>query len=160
MPVSADRTNDAAPNPLGDRPSSGRDRFLPFLNLLGLKLEHAEAGVARISLDLRAELCNNHGAGHGGVIMTLLDSAMSNAALSKLDYSREVVTIDMQIAFMRAATGLLVATGRATGGGKSVCFCEAELADQHGQVLAKAMGTFRYRQPGHAHPPEETRDAR
>ena len=40
------------------------------------------------------------------------------------------------------------ATGRATGGGKSVCFCEAEITDANGTVTAKAMGTFRYRAPG------------
>ena len=33
----------------------------------------------------------------------------------------------------------------ATGGGRSVCFCEAELRDAAGQSVARAMGTFRYR---------------
>ena len=37
------------------------------------------------------------------------------------------------------------ATGRATGGGKSVCFCEARVEDASGRVAAQAMGTFRYR---------------
>jgi uncharacterized protein (TIGR00369 family) len=80
--------------------------------------------------------------------MSLLDSAMANAALSRIDYSREVVTIDLHIAFMRPTTGHLTATGRATGGGRSVCFCEAEITDEAGHVMARAMGTFRYRQPG------------
>jgi uncharacterized protein (TIGR00369 family) len=77
--------------------------------------------------------------------MTLLDCAMANAALSRVDYEREVVTIDMHIAFMRPSAGRLVATGRATGGGKSVCFCEASIVDADGEVAAQAMGTFRYR---------------
>ena len=38
-------------------------------------------------------------------------------------------------------------TGRATGGGKSVCFCEAQITDAEGTVTAKAMGTFKYVQP-------------
>jgi acyl-coenzyme A thioesterase PaaI-like protein len=29
-----------------------------------------------------------------------------------------------------------------------VCFCEAELADAGGRIVAKAMGTYRYRPPG------------
>src|SRR5438105_1558937 len=93
-------------------------------------------------------LLNNHGGGHGGVVMTLLDNAMANAALSRIAYTREVVTIDIHVAFMRPATGRLTATGRATGGGKSVCFCEAQIADGDGQVVARAMATFRYREPG------------
>ena len=79
--------------------------------------------------------------------MTLLDSAMANAALGLVDFAREVVTIDMHVGFMRPASGRLVATGRTTGGGRSVCFCEAELVDGTGAVVAKAMGTFRYRAP-------------
>ena len=127
---------------------TGRARHIPFLALLGVRVQSEADGVAVVVLDLRPDLLNNHGGGHGGVVMALLDSAMANAALSRVDYSREVVTIDMQIAFMRPAAGRLVATGRATGGGRSVCFCEAEISDADGRVTAKAMGTFRYRTPG------------
>ena len=130
-----------------DAPHTGRARIIPFLAMLGARLVSEEDGVAVVQLDLRADLLNNHGGGHGGVVMTLLDSAMANAALSKIDYSREVVTIDMHIAFMKPATGRLTATGRATGGGRSVCFCEAQIHNEVGQVTAKAMGTFRYRMP-------------
>jgi acyl-coenzyme A thioesterase PaaI-like protein len=73
---------------------------------------------------------------------------MANAALSRIDFAREVVTIDIHVAFMSPATGRLTATGRATGGGRSVCFCEADVADADGRVVARAMGTFRYREPG------------
>ncbi len=127
---------------------TGRARHIPFLALLGARLQSEADGVAVVVLDLRPDLLNNHGGGHGGVVMALLDSAMANAALSKVDYSREVVTIDMHIAFMRPAAGRLLATGRATGGGRSVCFCEAEISDADGQVMAKAMATFRYRAAG------------
>jgi acyl-coenzyme A thioesterase PaaI-like protein len=48
---------------------------------------------------------------------------------------------------MRRASGRLVATGRTTGGGRSVCFCEAELVDGSGAMVAKGMGTFRLRAP-------------
>jgi uncharacterized protein (TIGR00369 family) len=127
------------------RPRSGRDRHVPFTVQVGVKVERAESGEATVSLDLRPELLNNHGGGHGGVVMTLLDCAMAHAALSRVDYAREVVTVDMHVAFMRPSAGRLVATGRATGGGKSVCFCEASIVDADGELAAQAMGTFRYR---------------
>ena len=130
---------------------AGRARRIPFLEMIGSRITQEADGVAVIELALRPDLLNNHGGGHGGVVMSLLDSAMANAALSKLDYSREVVTIDMQIAFMRPAVGRLKATGRAVGGGRSICFCEAVIEDETGQVTAKSMGTFRYRTPGPSH---------
>ena len=76
-----------------------------------------------MSVALRPELLNNHDGGHGGVLMTLLDSAMAHAALSRVDYAREVVTVDMHIAFMRPASGrLLVATGAPPAAGARCAF--------------------------------------
>lgn len=135
----------AASAQTGQPPRSGRERFVPFTEHLGLRVEHAHAGVARVTLILRPEHLNNHAGGHGGVVMTLLDCAMAHAALARVDYSREVVTIDMQIAFMRPAEGVLIAEGRSSGGGRSVCFCEATITDSSGELAARAMGTFRYR---------------
>jgi len=125
-------------------PRSGRNRHVPFTAHLGMEVERAEAGEATVVMDLVPHLLNNHGAGHGGVLMTLLDVAMANAALSRIDYAREVVTIDVHVAFMSPSSGRLTATARATGGGRSVCFCEARVEDASGRVAAQAMGTFRY----------------
>ena len=129
----------------GALPRSGRERHVPFSAHLGMRVERAEAGEAVVSVELRPHMLNNHDAGHGGVLMTLLDIAMANAALSKIDYTREVVTVDMNVGFMAASSGKLVATGRAVGGGRSICFCEARVLDETGRLAAQAMGTFRYR---------------
>jgi len=81
------------------------------------------------------------------VVMTLLDNAMADAALRRIGFTREVETVDIHVAFVSPATGRLTATGRATGGGRSVCFCEAEIADADGRLVARAMGTLRYGDP-------------
>lgn len=95
----------------GDRPRSGPQRYVPFSEHLGLRVERAEGGESVVSVELRPELLNNHASGHGGVLMTLLDSAMAHAALSRMAYAREVVTVDMHIAFMRPTSGRLQAEG-------------------------------------------------
>lgn len=127
-------------------PRSGRDRHVPFTAHLGIRVERAEAGEAVASIELQPRQLNNHDAAHGGVLMTLLDAAMANAALSRVDYAREVVTVDLHVGFMAAAAGKLTATARATGGGKSICFCEARVEDESGKLAAQGMGTFRYRE--------------
>jgi uncharacterized protein (TIGR00369 family) len=144
--LAADRS--AATIPPAAAVHDGRARRIPFLLMIGAELTHEADGVAVVVIDLRPDLLNNHGGGHGGVVMSLLDSAMANAALSKVNFEREVVTIDMHIAFMKPGTGRLTATGRATGGGRKVCFCEAQITNEAGEVTAKSMGTFRYRTPG------------
>lgn len=120
-------------------------RKVPFLEHAGITPQRARDGVSLVSCQLSEELLNNHGAGHGGLLMTLLDSAMAHAALSRFDYAREVVTVDMHVSFIRPTHGLLQATGRVTGGGRSIAFCEGYVVDDSGEVAAKALGTFKYR---------------
>ncbi|TXI65444.1 MAG: PaaI family thioesterase [Limnohabitans sp.] len=118
-----------------------------FAKLLGLRRELAEGGVSRLVLDTRAELCNNFENTHGGVIMTMLDMAMSSAALSKADFKKAVITVDMSTHFLSPGKGQLTAHGRASGGGKSICFCEAHIEDEVGRTVARAMGAFKYVDP-------------
>ena len=80
---------------------SGPQRHVPFTAHLAIRRDSAAAGEAVVSLDLQPHMLNNHDGGHGGVVMTLLDSAMANAALSRVDFEREVVTVDMHVAFLR-----------------------------------------------------------
>ena len=127
------------------KPRHGPQRHVPFIAHLGVQVDSATGGQAQVSLDLRPELLNNHAGGHGGVVMTLLDCAMAHAALSRVDYAREVNTVDMSVAFIRPAAGRLVAVGRAVGGGRSVCFCEAHITTPDGEPVARAMGTFKYK---------------
>lgn len=137
------------------QPKHGRDRHVPFIEHLRITRDSTESGEATVSVELRPELLNNHAGGHGGLVMTLLDCAMAHAALSKLDYTKEVVTVDMSVAFLKPATGRLVAVGRAVGGGKSICFCEAHITNPNGELAARAMGTFKYHAIDRTHPHPE-----
>ena len=119
----------------------------PFSSFVGVVSEGAGDGEARVAVELRHELLNNHAAGHGGVLLTLMDQAMAQAALSRQPQAHGVVTVDVNAAFMRPAHGHVVAVGRVVGGGRSVCFCEARITNAEGEVAASAMGTFRYLDP-------------
>lgn len=151
-PIS-NNTTDAIATPMNPgQPAAGLGCPAPFLELLSVRRESVGDGVAVVALELRADLLNQHGSSHSGVVMTLLESAMLHAARGPGDLTREVETIDLHLGFMRPASGRLVATGRTTGGGRSVSFCEAELVDGSGALVAKGMGTFRLRAPVPAPP--------
>lgn len=117
----------------------------PFLKLMKLDLIEAAGGHSYFVLNENPDLKNVYGVAHGGVIMTLFDAALASAALSKVDFSMGIVTLDMSINFMRPGAGRLHARGHATGGGASVCFCEGEILDDAGNMVAKAIGSFKYR---------------
>ena len=93
----------------------------------------------------------------------LLHDALRAAARQRLtDPQRAVVAADLSLVFcappvaVDGASGApgtapsappaegWLAHGQVTGGGRSVCFCEAELRDATQRTVARAMGTFRY----------------
>jgi len=81
-----------------------------------------------------------------GAVVALLDGAMRDAARDR-NGSGDVAAVDIHVAFLHDGGGPVTAAARVCGGGKSVCFCEAEITDAQGRVVARAMGTFRHRQP-------------
>lgn len=119
---------------------------VPFLDLIGVSSEHWEPGKTTVSLRPRPDLTNHFGIFHGGVLATLLDVAMASAARSLYPEAAGVVTVDMSLQYMRPASGTLQAEGRVVQSGRSTVFCEADLRDEAGQLLAKAIGTFKVRE--------------
>ncbi len=117
----------------------------PFLQLVGMQFESADAGSALFSLNLRPELINVHAAAHGGVIMSILDAAMATAAMSSNGFTTVVVAIKMSISFMQPGIGQLSIHGKVIGGGKSISFCEGEVRNAQGVCVAKSMGSFKHR---------------
>ena len=111
----------------------------------------AEGDAAEITIELAVEPGPEEPLdSQRGVLMALLDRAMVQAAASRIGFVREAVSVDLHVAFVhplvvRPASGRLTARARACGGGKSVCFCEAEASNADGKVVARALGTFRYR---------------
>ena len=130
------------------RPAMEFKVHIPFVKMLGMRLERMAAGEAEIHLDLREELTNSWGVAHGGVTMTLLDVVMAHAARSAETPDAEplpgVVTIEMKTSFMRPGVGTLVATGKRLHRSASMAFCEGYVHDTQGALVGHASGTFKY----------------
>ena len=121
---------------------------IPFVELLGMRLERFEPGQAEILLPLREELTNSWSVAHGGVTMTLLDVVMAHAARSPDAQTGAippgVVTVEMKTTFMRPGLGHLRGVGRLLHRTASMAFCEGSVLGQDGELLAHATGTFKY----------------
>ena len=120
---------------------------IPFLAHLKILTEDLGQGTAKLSLPIEAHLTNSMGTVHGGVIMSLLDIALCTAARTLYDPPRSIMTIDLSTQFIGTTTGLLRAEGRVMKAGQSTIFCEGEARDEKGELVAKAIGTFRARNP-------------
>jgi uncharacterized protein (TIGR00369 family) len=119
------------------------DIHVPFVEHLGLKLLEKGDGRALIRFEPASEHLNSWEGVHGGVVMTLLDVALSSAARSLDPACIGATTVEMKANFLSAASGPILAEGFAQRAGRSLIFSEGEVSDSAGTVLAKASGTFK-----------------
>lgn len=125
---------------------------IPFVKHLGFELVHFGGGKSEIRLALKPEHGNARGAGHGGLIMTLLDVAMAHASREPIVDGQggsltNVATIEMKTSFMRPSLGTLTAKGALVQRTRSMAFCEGHVYDEAGRLCAHATGTFKYLKP-------------
>ena len=116
----------------------------PFSVLLGAELLKFSAGSAELKIPIRAELKQQHGFLHGGVISYAADNALTYAGGSAL--GKGVVTSEFKINYVRPAIGdFIVARASVVHAGKTqaVCRCEVYVSDKGVESLcATAQGTI------------------
>ena len=79
---------------------------------------------------------------HGGMVTTLLDSAMGGACWSVLTEDEVFLTADLRVEFYRATRpGLLTAKGTVIKRTSRLVFCSAELFDAEGRLCAGSRCT-------------------
>jgi len=120
---------------------------IPFSQHLGVRVDSLEKGIARMSLAIKPEFTTSWGTAHGGSILALLDITLSMAARTLFDPPRSIMTIDLSTSFIGTAAGVLRAEGRVLRAGQTTIFCEGEARSDSGELVAKAIGTFRARSP-------------
>ncbi|WP_323037109.1 PaaI family thioesterase [Pararhodobacter sp.] len=103
-------------------------------------------GRIAVSMEVHHDHTNRHGNMHGGLIATVLDTAMgATASYLKGDGGRvPFSTISMTVNFIAPMPlGTITATGRIMGGGYKTVFVEGEAHDQNGTLIAQSTGTFK-----------------
>src|SRR3989338_3229790 len=100
-------------------------------DLIGYVSYLPDDNAGACSLDVGPRHFNRLGLLHGGIVSMLLDNACSLAVRNAIgSIQTTVVTINLSVNFLAAArSGFVTATGRVTGGGKSVKFVDGELRD-------------------------------
>jgi acyl-CoA thioesterase len=123
---------------------------VPFIQELGVEFLSAADGRSLVALNLEPWHLNSWSVAHGGVLMSLLDVAMAVAGRTLDAEAGGGVTVEMKTSFLqpaKAGTRLLV-SGHAFHRGASLAFCDGEVRDTEDRLIAKAMGTFKYRRSG------------
>jgi uncharacterized protein (TIGR00369 family) len=113
-----------------------------FAERLGAVAEAAEDGSARISFQAKDEHLNQAGTLHGGVLATLVDTAMGVAVRSVTDEGDVPATSQLTVTYLRPGKpGELEVTAKVRTRGEHLTVCEAEV-EQDGRSLVHAVATF------------------
>ena len=111
-----------------------------FMRKLGATLESVEPGIVTITCSSDAELTQQHGLLHGGVVASLIDVACGYAALSVMPADREVLTVEFKVHFLKPAkTERVIAEGRVVQAGRTLIVCEGSAFDATRTVLLARM---------------------
>jgi uncharacterized protein (TIGR00369 family) len=122
----------------------GKLALPPICTLLGYRLAEVEPGRAVFEITPAEQHYNPIGVVHGGIAMTLLDSAMGCAVQTRMPAGGGYTTLEAKTNLVRAvtlSTGKLRAIGKVVHVGKRVATAEARLEDADGKLYAHATTT-------------------
>ena len=98
------------------------------MHTLGAVLGRVAPGEVKIEMPYRADLAQQHGYMHGGIITAILDSACGYAALSLSATDTAVLTVEYKVNFIAPAKGeRFVARGEVLRPGATVTVCKGDV---------------------------------
>ena len=140
---------------------AGRIPPPPIASLVGTRLVSVADGEAVFRCLPDRSTYNPVGMVHGGLLCTLLDSAMGVAVQSRLDPGVRSATIELKVSFLRPVRdgGELEIHGRALQIGRRVAFAEAHARDHEGALVGHATSSLAVIGGGPTAPREDGRAA-
>ena len=122
---------------------------MPFAQELGIEIVDARAEEVRARLDWSARLCTTGGVLHGGVLMSLADTAGAMCAFLNLPPGGATSTIESKTNFFRAVReGHVEAVARPLHVGRSTIVVQTDVLDASGRRVAQVTQTQAVLLPG------------
>jgi uncharacterized protein (TIGR00369 family) len=117
-----------------------------IMGLIGAGLSRVEPGVVEINLPYRADLAQQHGYLHAGIITTIADSACGYAAYSLMPPKSEVLSVEFKVNLLRPAKGeTCLATAEVIKSGRTLTVVRADvvgITGDHRVLVATMLGTM------------------
>jgi uncharacterized protein (TIGR00369 family) len=98
------------------------------MSSIGAEITMVEAGQVQIRLPFRADLTQQHGYMHAGIMTTIVDSACGYAAYSLMPAESNVLTVEFKVNFLVPAKGdYFMAIGQVLKAGRTLTVCEGKV---------------------------------
>ena len=136
-----------------ERAKSNYDRMrkviavMPFSQHLGMELEEASEGYARLRLHFKPENTTAMNALHGGAVASLIDTTGAMAAWTTAEIATPKYfgsTVGVNVNYVSGAIGEdVLAEGRILKRGREIIYTDVRATNEDGKLLAQ--GTVVYR---------------
>src|ERR1700752_32914 len=118
-----------------------------MMGLIGAELSRVEPGVVEIALPYRADLAQQHGYLHAGVVATIADSACGYAAYTLMPPDSEVSSVEFKVNLLRPAKGKqFLAVAEVVKSGKTLTVVRADVfgidAESKRELVATMLATM------------------
>ncbi|MBP2300073.1 PaaI family thioesterase [Azospirillum picis] len=101
----------------------------PVCRTLGIELTVLEPGFCEMRMPFRADLTQQHGYFHAGVVTTLADNAGGFAAYTLMPAGAEVLAAEFKINLLAPAKGeVMIARARVVKPGRTLVITQVEVA--------------------------------
>jgi len=119
----------------------------PIMNLIGARLALVEPGIVEIALPYRADLTQQNGYLHAGIVTTIADSACGYAALSLMPEGSGVLSVEFKVNLLRPARGdSFVTRAEVIKAGRTLSVVRADVfaidAGDERKLVATMQGTM------------------
>lgn len=99
-----------------------------LMRTLNAQLTRLEVGAADIAFDYRADLAQQNGFIHAGIVTALIDTACGLAAYTMMPADADVLSVEFKVNLLRPAMGeRFVACGRVVKPGNTLIVTQGEL---------------------------------
>ena len=110
--------------------------------LIGARLTVVEPGTTEIALAYSADLTQQKGFVHGGILGMIADSACGYSAFSLMPADCSLVTVEYKINILSPARGALVAKGQVVKLGRTLTVARGEIYAANGTHVASMQQTL------------------
>ena len=116
---------------------------MEFTQYLGIESLGMKDGAFVLELELEERHMSMAARAHGGVLFSMLDTALGRAVIAELPPGRGRATVELKINYFRPVQrGRIRASGRCVQRTRSLAYAEGEIVNEEGRMLARATGTF------------------
>ena len=116
------------------------------MSLIGAKLSRIDPGIVEITLPYRADLAQQHGYMHAGVVTAIADSACGYAAYSLMPPNSEVLSVEFKVNLLRPAKGNeFLAVAEVVKSGKTLTVVRADvfgINSERRELVATMLATM------------------